>query len=189
MQPLKRYTQCGSLTIMFVVFIVLFGVSSTALTTFGKTNSNAAPATPGPIVKGRECSSHDDCVSIDKSSCVKDLNDYKLRCLCGDDSAPQNGLCPNVAKGLRHKCSSTNDCEPNMVCTMENANRTIGVAKFMSSKVKLCLCDNENGYVENAIDSICSGATLQAISNIFVSFGSIVVGVSVYSSLKFYEYF
>lgn len=36
MEPLKRFTQCGSLTMLFAVFIVLFGVSSTALTTFGK---------------------------------------------------------------------------------------------------------------------------------------------------------
>lgn len=36
MHALKRFTQCGSLTMLFAVFIVLFGVSSTALTTFGK---------------------------------------------------------------------------------------------------------------------------------------------------------
>lgn len=47
--PLKRFTQCGSLTMLFSVFIVLFGVSSTALTTFGKTNPNLqnTPAPPG----------------------------------------------------------------------------------------------------------------------------------------------
>lgn len=46
-QPLKRFTQCGSLTMLFAVFIVLFGVSSTALTTFGKSNSQNT-ATPPP---------------------------------------------------------------------------------------------------------------------------------------------
>lgn len=50
-------------------------------------------------VKGRECSTHDDCSAIDRTSCVKDSNDYKLRCLCGDDSPPMNGLCPDVLKG------------------------------------------------------------------------------------------
>lgn len=50
MQPLKRFTQCGSLTMLFGVFIILFGVSSTALTTFGK-SSNNPPPTPGPISK------------------------------------------------------------------------------------------------------------------------------------------
>lgn len=48
MQPLKRFTQCGSLTMLFAIFIVLFGVSSTALTTFGKPPSNLPPATPAP---------------------------------------------------------------------------------------------------------------------------------------------
>lgn len=46
--PLKRFTQCGSLTMLFAVFIVLFGVSSTALTTFGKTNPNLNNPTPPP---------------------------------------------------------------------------------------------------------------------------------------------
>lgn len=48
MQPLKRFTQCGSLTMLFLVFIVLFGVSSTALTTFGKSSPNTVPVPPTP---------------------------------------------------------------------------------------------------------------------------------------------
>lgn len=48
MKPLKRFTQCGSLTMLFAVFIVLFGVSSTALTTFGKTSPNLQQAPPPP---------------------------------------------------------------------------------------------------------------------------------------------
>lgn len=49
MQPLKRFTQCGSLTMLFSVFIVLFGVSSTALTTFGKSpNPPPPPPTQAP---------------------------------------------------------------------------------------------------------------------------------------------
>lgn len=47
MQPLKKFTQCSGLTLLFGVFIILFGVSSTALTTFGKSNipsSTQAPA-------------------------------------------------------------------------------------------------------------------------------------------------
>lgn len=47
MSALKRFTQCGSLTMLFGVFIVLFGVSSTALTTFGK-----APPPPPPPPAG-----------------------------------------------------------------------------------------------------------------------------------------
>lgn len=48
MQPLKRFTQCCSLTMLFAVFIVLFGVSSTALTTFGKSSPNTVPVPPTP---------------------------------------------------------------------------------------------------------------------------------------------
>ncbi|KPU79751.1 uncharacterized protein Dana_GF16994, isoform B [Drosophila ananassae] len=195
MQPLKRFTQCGSLTMLFGIFIILFGVSSTALTTFGKTN-NQPPPTHVPIdnksenqynyfpypshsrlhayLKGRECANHDDCTAIDRTSCVKDPNDYRFRCLCGDDSAPSGGNCPDVLKGLRHKCNSNNDCEDGMVCQYENSNRTIGVSKFMSSKTKLCLCDNDNGYVEDILHDICSGANLQALVNILMSICSLL---------------
>lgn len=58
-------------------------------------------------VKGRECNAHDDCNAIDKASCVKDTDDYKMRCLCGDDSTPSNGLCPDVLKGKNKNQSDT----------------------------------------------------------------------------------
>lgn len=47
-KPLKRFTQCGSLTTLFIVFVITFSLSSTALTTFGinKSPSNVQPATP-----------------------------------------------------------------------------------------------------------------------------------------------
>ncbi|KAM7360716.1 oogenesis-related protein sosie [Cochliomyia hominivorax] len=180
MQPLKRFTQCGSLTMLFGVFIILFGVSSTALTTFGK-SSNNPPPTPGPIIKGRECNTHDDCAAIERSSCVKDPDDLQLRCLCGDDKPPNNGLCPEVLKGLRHKCVSSNDCEDGLVCQYENSNRTIGVAKFMSTKAKICLCDNENGYFEDLVHDICSGA-----ANFVISILTVVMPFVTYASLKSY---
>lgn len=52
-------------------------------------------------VKGRECNTHDDCAAIERSSCVKDPDDLKLRCLCGDDTPPNNGLCADVLKGKK----------------------------------------------------------------------------------------
>jgi hypothetical protein len=46
-QPLKRYTKCSSLTILFTVFVITFTLSSSALTTFGKaSNTNSNPAAP-----------------------------------------------------------------------------------------------------------------------------------------------
>ncbi|XP_067618246.1 uncharacterized protein sosie [Eurosta solidaginis] len=181
MQPLKRFTQCGSLTMLFGVFIILFGVSSTALTTFGKTNSDK-PA-PTPIIKGKECNTHDDCLTIDKTSCVKDPNDYKQRCLCGDDTTPVNGHCQDVLKSLRHKCNSSNECEDGLVCQFESVNRTIGVAKFIS-KTKICLCDNDSGYFEDALRDICSGASQQTISNFLLSLISTMTPFFVFARMK-----
>ncbi|EDW43555.1 GM26631 [Drosophila sechellia] len=80
MQPLKRFTQCGSLTMLFGIFIILFGVSSTALTTFGKTN-NQPPPTHVPI----EAAAFLEASSV-MSQCLK------------------------WHVGLRHKCNSDNDC-------------------------------------------------------------------------------
>lgn len=56
MEPLKRFTQCGSLTMLFAVFIVLFGVSSTALTTFGK--SPNPPPPPPTLPPGLNSNTH-----------------------------------------------------------------------------------------------------------------------------------
>lgn len=50
-------------------------------------------------VKGRECNTHADCSSLQFTSCVKDLDDDKLRCLCGDNKAPINGLCTANKRG------------------------------------------------------------------------------------------
>lgn len=150
MEPLKRFTQCGSLTMLFAVFIVLFGVSSTALTTFGKSPPNPPPAPTQPpgkcsphsmqlkfqnmdhraesrdfllavtynnyvaananspshklntcvllcaSVKARECVAHNDCSSIQHTSCVRDGSEY--RCLCGNNKPPVNGYCTDTPK-------------------------------------------------------------------------------------------
>jgi len=37
--------------------------------------------------------------SLQQTSCVKDLDDEKLRCLCGDNKAPINGLCTATLRG------------------------------------------------------------------------------------------
>lgn len=48
--------------------------------------------------KGKECATNVDCIGISDTSCVKDY-DYKLRCLCGDFRAPNNGFCSAKMKG------------------------------------------------------------------------------------------
>lgn len=61
--------------------------------------------------------------------------------------------------GLRHQCGDTDDCEDYMICRADNATKTTlakGVKDY-SMKEKLCLCDEDNGYVENIVDKHCSG--------------------------------
>ncbi|XP_017488220.1 PREDICTED: uncharacterized protein LOC108376506, partial [Rhagoletis zephyria] len=84
---------------------------------------------------------------------------------------------------LRHKCTSSNECEDGLVCHFESVNRTIGVAKFIS-KTKICLCDNENGYFEDVLKDICSGASLQIMANILLSLLSTVAPFIVYARMK-----
>lgn len=45
---IQKVTQCGTLTTFFFVFIIVFSLSSSALTTFGvnKPQNNPLPATP-----------------------------------------------------------------------------------------------------------------------------------------------
>ncbi|XP_064547520.1 uncharacterized protein sosie isoform X2 [Drosophila montana] len=85
-------------------------------------------------------------------------------------------MCGKIAENgcLRHRCNSNHECEDGMVCQFENNNRTIGVSKFMSSKTKLCLCDNDNGYVEDILHDICSGANHQYLVNLLVSLFSLL---------------
>lgn len=73
--------------------------------------------------------------------------------------------------GLHHKCNSTLECEDGLICTHENMNRTIGVAKFMSPKNKLCLCDNENGYWEDVHHDICSGGKCMTLIYVYIRLG------------------
>lgn len=50
-KPLTRFTQCGSLTMLFASFVVLFSLSSTALTTFGINKPQNQPGAPTPARK------------------------------------------------------------------------------------------------------------------------------------------
>lgn len=45
-----------------------------------------------------------------------------------------------------------------MICRADNATKiVVKGAKDYSMKEKLCLCDEENGYMENVVDKHCSG--------------------------------
>lgn len=49
--------------------------------------------------KSRECKMDSECAGIQNTTCLADPRDGRTRCLCGDYSAPVNGLCPNKFKG------------------------------------------------------------------------------------------
>jgi hypothetical protein len=114
---------------------------------------------PNSIAKGKECNTNNDCAGIADSSCVKDF-DYKLRCLCGDYLAPINGHCSAKLKGLRHQCRRNEDCEDNMICRENNGTKTTllgSITKEFNRAEKLCLCDEEMGYMENIVEKHCNG--------------------------------
>lgn len=178
MGALKKMTRCGSISTLFGVLIVLFGVSSSALTTFGKTqtqNQPAPQATRAPVI-AKECVNHGDCATIVATSCVQ-AADGKMRCLCGDFEAPENGYCKAKYKGLNHLCTDTMQCDIGMICGMKNVTTkttTLVTSKtFMTSNMlhnnntnyKMCLCDKELGYVEDKHDyRHCNGAVPAVVS-------------------------
>lgn len=51
------------------------------------------------VGKARECKIKNDCDGIQNTTCIADPRDGRTRCLCGDYSAPLNGLCSNKFKG------------------------------------------------------------------------------------------
>lgn len=60
-------------------------------------------------------------------------------------------------------CRRTDDCEEFMVCRENNSTKTTilgSLSKDNSNKDKLCLCDEDNGYMENIIDGHCNGMCL-----------------------------
>ncbi|XP_077284030.1 oogenesis-related protein sosie [Arctopsyche grandis] len=120
--------------------------SSEALTTFGKTSSNnplPPKATPPP---GRECNVEMDCAGIQDTSCVRHPSDSKLRCLCGDNDSPINGKCESKMKGLRHGCETNGNCMEGMICIKPNATKADANKKMPTHK--MCLCNEEDGYVD-----------------------------------------
>lgn len=191
MGALKKMTRCGSISTLFAVLIVLFGVSSSALTTFGKSNQNqqAPAATRAPVI-AKECVNHGECATIVATSCVQ-AADGKMRCLCGDFESPENGYCKAKYKGLRHLCTDNLQCDIGMLCTTENITKTTTLVTsktFMTSNMlhnnntnhKMCLCDKELGYVEDKQDiRHCSGAIPAILSATLVPMLVSILGCTV----------
>ncbi|XP_062535464.1 uncharacterized protein LOC134204699, partial [Armigeres subalbatus] len=124
----------------------------------------------------KECVNHADCATIVATSCVQ-AADGKMRCLCGDFEAPENGYCKAKYKGLNHLCTDTLQCDIGMICAIKNITKTTTLVTsktFMTSNMlhnnntnyKMCLCDKEIGYVEDKHDyRHCSGAIAAIFSS------------------------
>ncbi|KAK0080575.1 hypothetical protein PV325_013735 [Microctonus aethiopoides] len=171
----------NSLTIIGPVCLVLLAslsLTTSALTTFGKTNPQNSNPPPPPtpamdaafefgrltsvgrsggrfglkpanlghsIGKARECKIESDCGAIQNTTCMADPRDGKTRCLCGDYSAPINGLCTNKYKAVRAPCNDNEECGEGAQC-IQNNNTMMG---------KRCQC--VEGYYEENYK--CNGTT------------------------------
>jgi hypothetical protein len=62
-------------------------------------------------------------------------------------------------KGLRHQCTTTDECEDAMICEINNSTKsTISKnTKNNVNKEKLCLCDEVSGITENVHENHCNG--------------------------------
>ncbi|KAH0551866.1 hypothetical protein KQX54_002301 [Cotesia glomerata] len=141
---MKKYLMYINL-LSFIIFLILLPINSSALTTFGKTNTqNQNPPPPTPVGKARECKAESDCSAIQNTTCVQDPIGDKKRCLCGDLSAPVNGFCSYQFKALHAICNDDNECGDGAECTRENA----------TSPAKKCVC-KEDYYEE---DFKCNGS-------------------------------
>ncbi|XP_044741469.1 uncharacterized protein LOC123302564 [Chrysoperla carnea] len=138
----------------FLIFMVSLN-SVQSLTTFGKSPSNQNQPIPTPTARGKDCTMESECAGIQDTSCVPDPLDKKMRCLCGDNKAPQNGQCQAKIKGVGHSCNSDSECLEGGSCMINNAtngnNGNNGNNGGTSSKV--CKC--AEGAVE--IGNMCSG--------------------------------
>ncbi|KAL6446268.1 hypothetical protein ACFW04_001110 [Cataglyphis niger] len=149
------------ISILLIVSIFLPPMSD-ALTTFGKTNPNQntnPPPPPTPIGKARECKIKNDCDGIQNTTCMADPRDGKTRCLCGDYTAPLNGVCTNKFKALHAPCNNDGECIEDAHCVARNA-----------SLGKRCYC--QDGFLEQT-PLLCSGC-----SSIFTLHTMIFLAVS-----------
>lgn len=59
---------------------------------------------------------------------------------------------------LRHMCQEDRQCDDELICGFENITRTTGFNRSPNagSSPKICLCDEGNGYTEDAEDNDCN---------------------------------
>ncbi|CAG4969412.1 uncharacterized protein LOC123704726 isoform X1 [Colias croceus] len=153
----RRQAAAAILPLLLVGWLT--GESSEALTTFGKSNTQApkdvAP-TPPPA---RACSRQAECAGITSSSCVRTHYDPVTRCLCGDNLPPVNGQCEAQTKTLYHVCANSDECNDGLICLSPNITGAAPAhMRVFMPQDKICLCDTENGYKEK--EHTCNDADI-----------------------------
>ncbi|XP_031767778.1 uncharacterized protein LOC113519182 isoform X2 [Galleria mellonella] len=137
----------------------LTGESYQALTTFGKSYSQAPKEVEPTTPPARICSRQPDCAGISSSSCVRTHYDSVTRCLCGDNSSPVNGQCEAQSKTLYHVCTGSEECNDGLICASPNiTSASPPHYRVYTPQDKICLCDKENGFVER--EHTCSDADI-----------------------------
>ncbi|XP_051157362.1 uncharacterized protein LOC127279191 [Leptopilina boulardi] len=143
-------TEFMRIRILFTTVLLLCAFTSVwsmALTTFGKSNPQNQNPTPPPtsVGKARECKTQSNCEGIRNTFCMIHPQDNIMRCLCGDYSAPDNGLCKNKIQAVGAPCNTDSECTEGAQCV--NANNTLSI--------KRCYC--KEGYFED--NKMCNGAS------------------------------
>lgn len=54
-------------------------------------------------------------------------------------------------------CIDSEECGDELVCSVDNSTKTTGINKNTNPTQKICLCAEENGFVEDKEDNACSG--------------------------------
>lgn len=74
----------------------------------------------------------------------------------------------NDFAALRHMCSESAPCDEDMICAIDNTTKTTGYrnsnSNFPQPPMRLCLCDEAKGLMEDTKDNSCNGMSKNSYS-------------------------
>ncbi|XP_063992216.1 uncharacterized protein LOC135170377 isoform X2 [Diachasmimorpha longicaudata] len=159
---MNRVVMMNMVVPLGLVLMICLPMSTTALTTFGKTNpQNQTPPPPIPVGVAKSCKIEADCTGIGNTSCVSDPKDGKTKCLCSDLTAPYNGAC--LHKPVHSPCKNDQECGPGAHCAQGNS----------TTHGKTCQC--QYGYYEENMRCNGSLSSLQSSSVLVLLFSLILL--------------
>ncbi|XP_067012301.2 uncharacterized protein [Anabrus simplex] len=152
-------------------------------TTFGQNNKQNQPNNNNnnnnhQQARGKTCTMEANCTAYINTSCVKDLHDGKMRCLCGDRKPPNNGACKNTHMAPGFKCTMDSHCVENAECVdplAMNPNMTMLSTTMAPSAYKICQC--QPGFEEDDTKLHCSNGADNALLSTVLLLVSVYVQV------------